>query len=101
LAAAATAAASKHATRNLKALLYMRAQVEVEVLVPLAWPSDADAEQLRVVHLMAPSLSDEAGGELLAAVNGDQQLLARCDVLGLMRHVAEAVEQRVLDAAAA
>lgn len=67
--------------------------------MPMSWPSDAD-EPLRVVQLAAPGLGDEAIDQLMAAVNADSTLLCSCDVLMLLQHVSDAVEQRLLDAAA-
>lgn len=74
-------------------------QVEVEVFVPLSWPSDP-TDTLQVVELSAPELSEEAAEQLVARVNGDTQLLGHCDVLGLLQHVSAAVEAALVDAAA-
>lgn len=72
-------------------------QVEVEVLVPLSWPSEP-TDTLRVVELAAPELSTQAAQALMDAVNGDAQLLASCDVAGLLRHVSAAAEAKLLEA---
>lgn len=75
------------------------AQVEVEVLVPLSWPSEP-SDSLSVVELTAPGLSAGAAQQLLQQVNGDAQLLARCDVLVLLQHLSAAVEAQLAEAAA-
>jgi len=74
-------------------------QVEVEVLVPLSWPSEP-ADTLRVVELSAPELSAAAAQQLMERVNGDAQLLAGCDVLSLLQHVSGMVEAHLIDVAA-
>lgn len=76
------------------------AQGEVEVLVPLGWPSGPE-ERLRVVHLACPELPPGAAAEMMQQVNSDAPLLAAADLLTLLRHVAAALEARLLDAASA
>lgn len=74
-------------------------QVEVEVLVPLSWPSEP-TDTLRVVELSAPELSTEAAEQLMQQLNDDAHLLAYCDVLTLLQHVSASVEAHLVDAAA-
>lgn len=74
-------------------------QVEVEVLVPLSWPSEP-TDTLRVVELTAPELSTEAAQQLVQQVNSNEQLLAHCDVLTLLQQLSPAVEAHLIDAAA-
>lgn len=82
-------------------LLYsvVHAQVEVEVLVPLSWPSEP-SDSLSVVELTAPGLTTEAAQQLMQQVNGDAQLLACCDVLVLLQHLSVVVEAQLVEAAA-
>lgn len=65
--------------------------------MPLGWPSGP--ERLRVVHLACPELPPGAAAELMEAVNSEDGLLAGADLLALLRHVAAALEARLLDAA--
>lgn len=68
-------------------------QAEVEVLVPLSWPSDA-GEALSLVQLSAPGVSSSEAAEIMEAVNADTELLSTCDVLGLLQFVSQLVAEQ-------
>ncbi|KAF6252087.1 hypothetical protein COO60DRAFT_559993 [Scenedesmus sp. NREL 46B-D3] len=75
-------------------------QVEVEVLVPFAWPCSS-SERLQLVQLACPQVDPAAAVALVDSINANRQLLLGGDLLGLLRAVAEATEAQLLDAEAA
>lgn len=68
------------------------------MFVPWCWPSNS-SEHLQLVQISCPELAADAAAAVMDSINSNVQLLEGCDLLGMLRAVAEAADARLLDAA--